>query len=371
MNNYIQLAKQSIQQLAPYEPGKPVADVAKEFGLNPSNIIKMASNENPLGYSDKVKTVLSKEYETLSYYPDGNAFEARTVLADYLNTEPEKVLLGNGSDEVLRLIALAYAGEGDEVIFSQYGFAVYPIATLAVGATPVEVPAKNWGHDLSAMLKAINNKTKIIYIANPNNPTGTYLPNNDIAAFMQQVPSTVIVVLDEAYVEYQDNIDIRDTPSWVSIYKNLIITRTFSKAYGLAGLRVGYAVASPQVADIINRIRPSFNVSSLAQKTVSAALQDQQFIAHSRDLNNQGMQQMKKGLHQLNLNYIPSAGNFVAVDIKCSGVDIFKRLMGEGIIVRPLSGYGMKTYLRVSIGLEHENDAFLEAIGAVLKQHKA
>jgi len=365
-NAFIKLAKKSVQQLIPYEPGKPINDVARELGLKPADIVKLASNENPLGCSPAVEEAIKQGVSALSLYPDGGAFEAKNVLADHVGVKSNNITLGCGSDELLRLIAMGYAGQGDEVIFSEYAFAIYNIAALSVGATPVVAKSQDWQHDLNAMLRCVNQKTKIIYIANPNNPTGTLLSNDELKVFLHEVPSNVMVVLDEAYTEYLKAINSKETPSWIANYPNLVITRTFSKAYGLAGLRVGYAVANSEITDIINRVRPAFNVGYLSQRALIAALADQDFIERSRKLNERGIRQLEEGFRALDLSFIPSKANFIAVDVKLNGQDVFQQLLQRGVIVRPLTGYSMPNHLRVSVGLEEENNKFLTVLEKVL-----
>ena len=367
--DFIQLAKSSIQKLRPYEPGKPIKEVALELGLEEKTIIKLASNENPLGTSPEVLRALDEEKSNLFRYPDGAATEVKQALSEHFSVESNQITTGNGSDELLRLIACAYAGVGDEIIFSDYAFAVYNIAALSVGATPVSVAAKNWGCDLDAMYSAITDKTRVIYIANPNNPTGTWLSPGEVQAFLQKVPENVLVVLDEAYLEYLNNADeaqVCNSLSWIQTHPNLIVTRTFSKAYGLAGLRVGFMVSHAQIADIVNRIRPAFNMHNLAQRAVIAALQDHEFLRKSRELNQQGMQQFEDGLLAMGLQTIPSKGNFITVDVKNDCQHIFQQLLRRGIIVRPLTGYNMPRHLRISIGLPEENSACLAALRAVI-----
>ncbi|RKZ80809.1 MAG: histidinol-phosphate transaminase, partial [Gammaproteobacteria bacterium] len=270
----------------------------------------------------------------------------------------------NGSNDVLELIARAFVSPNEEVMFSQYAFAVYPLVTQAIGAKAVIVPARNFGHDLQAMSTLISDKTKLIFIANPNNPTGTYLSADEIETFFDRVPQHTLVVLDEAYVEYGEQ-DV-DSISLLNKYPNLIITRTFSKAYGLAGLRVGYALSDPEVADLLNRIRQPFNVNALALASAAVALKDDAYIAQTKQLNDAGMAQLIAGFDALGLSYIPSKGNFITVDVQRSGEEVFADLLRLGVIVRPVSNYDLPTHIRVSIGLEHENQRFLDALGQIL-----
>ena len=370
--DYISLATKGVQGLSPYQPGKPIEELERELGI--SNIVKLASNENPLGPSEKVQQAIQASLIDVTRYPDGNGFTLKEALAahlstPYLSTPSEQIALdnitlGNGSNDVLELIARAYLSIGDEVIFSEYTFAVYPIVTQAIGATAVVTKAKEWGHDLEAMAEAITPKTKIIFIANPNNPTGTSFGVAEWERFIQQVPENVIVVLDEAYIEYGSS--GLDGVAYLAQYKNLVITRTFSKAYGLASLRIGYAVSDPSIANVLNRVRQPFNANSMALAAATAALSDENYLKRSRQINSEGMQKLTEGFAELGLEYIPSSGNFVTVDFKRDAMPIFVSLLKEGVIVRPVANYGMPTFLRVSIGLAEENAKFLNALSAVL-----
>jgi len=356
------LALDCVTQLQPYVPGKPIDELERELGIR--NIVKLASNENPLGPSSNVLTAINEASKDISRYPDGNGFSLKHALANKHNLNLAKITLGNGSNDVLELIARAFVSPDDEVMFSQYAFAVYPLVTQAIGANAVVVPADDYGHDLQAMLSLVTDKTKLIFIANPNNPTGTYLNARPLQDFIAQVPAETLIVLDEAYVEYGDN--DTDSLAWLEQYPNLIITRTFSKAYGLAGLRVGYAISHPEIADLINRVRQPFNVNSLALSAAVAALQDDDYIVKTKRLNDEGMQQLIAGFDALSLEYIPSQANFITVNVKQSGDVIFTKLLHQGVIVRPVTNYNLPNHIRVSIGLTAENQRFLEALGQVL-----
>lgn len=364
------LAVEPVNGLFPYQPGKPIDELQREFGL--TNIVKLASNENPLGPSEKVKEAIQSAIKDVSLYPDGNGFYLKKALSEKLGVNPDMITLGNGSNDVLDLIARVFLMQGREAVYSQYSFVVYAIATQSVGATARVAEAGSvdstvaYGHDLNAMLALINDKTSVVFIANPNNPTGTWLPPVDLEAFIKQVPQHVIVVLDEAYCEYLEQQAAVDSISWLQTYPNLIITRTFSKAYGLAGLRVGYAVSHPDVADLLNRVRQPFNVNSLALVAAEAAIKDDDYIQRSRVLNTQGLQQLTSGFEALGLNYIPSVGNFVSLDVGDKAADIYTNLLKKGVIVRPLAAYKMPSFLRVSVGLTDENATFLEALTSVL-----
>lgn len=362
--DYIALAAQGVQKLTPYVPGKPVEELERELGI--SNIIKLASNENPLGPSPKVLAALDKVKADLTRYPDGNGFTLKQALARHLGVALDTITLGNGSNDVLEIIARAYLSPGDDAIYSQYAFAVYPISVQAVGATAVVTPAINYGHDLQAMAAAVTPKTKLIFIANPNNPTGTWFGKTEWEAFMASVPENVLVVLDEAYIEYVDDSDALNGLDYVSRYPNLIVSRTFSKAYGLAGLRIGYCISHPQVANILNRVRQPFNVDSFALAAATAVLDDADYLQRSRQINREGMQQLVQGFNKLGLDYIPSAGNFITVHFDREAGPLYQALLREGVIVRPVANYGMPTSLRISIGLPAENARFLQALEKVL-----
>lgn len=360
---YATLAPDYVRAIAPYQPGKPVSELAREMGLDEANIVKLASNENPLGLPASAREALQAAVSELARYPDGNGFELKAKIAEKFDVEMHQIILGNGSNDVLELVARAFLTTQDAAVFSQYAFAVYPLVTQAVGARGIEVPASEYGHDLDAMLAAIDAQTKLVFIANPNNPTGTYLETAQVERFLEAVPKNVLVVLDEAYTEYLPATSRPDVTAWLRQYPNLIISRTLSKAYGLAGLRVGFALCNPEVADLINRVRQPFNVNSLAQAAAIAALDDQAFLAESLRVNDEGMKQIVDALVELGLDYIPSSGNFVTFHCADAAVvNLF--LLKNGVIVRPLGGYGMKNSLRVSIGLPHENARFIE----VLKQ---
>jgi histidinol-phosphate aminotransferase len=355
------LAPGYIRAIAPYQPGKPISELAREFGLDPNDIIKLASNENPLGVSPLAMQAMRQALADVARYPDGNGFELKQALSQRYRVDMSQIVLGNGSNDVLDLAARAFLAPGIEAMYSQHAFAVYPLATQAIGATGIEVPARDFAHDLGAMLQAVSPRTRLIFLANPNNPTGTLIRGAELHAFLRALPLSVIVVLDEAYNEYIPAELKSDTVGWLREFPNLIITRTFSKAYGLAGLRVGYAFADAGVADLMNRVRQPFNVNSISLAAATAGLGDREFVRRSFELNQSGMRRITQGLAQLGLTYIPSFGNFVSFKVKdASGV--FQRLLKRGVIVRPIASYGMPDYLRVSSGLESENERFLEAL---------
>lgn len=356
------LALANIKAIHPYQPGKPIEELERELGI--SNSIKLASNENPLGPSPAALAAITAATQTLTRYPDGNGFALKNALAKRYQIAPQQITLGNGSNDVLELIARTFVSAQDEVMFSQYAFAVYPLVTQAIGAKAVIAPAKNYGHDLDAMTTLISDKTKLIFIANPNNPTGTMLAAAELKTFLEQVPDTVIVVLDEAYLEY--TVQEVNTVDWLAAHPNLILTRTFSKAYGLASLRVGYSLSDPAVADVINRIRQPFNVNGLALAAATASLSDDSYIQQTKQCNDDGMKQMVTGIQQLGLDSIPSQGNFIAVDVGGPAEKVFQSLLQQGVITRPIANYGLPHHLRVSIGLADENTRFLSALAVSL-----
>ncbi|CAN7509067.1 histidinol-phosphate transaminase [Pseudomonas sp. LjRoot71] len=366
MTDFLALAQPGVQQLSPYVPGKPVDELARELDLDPASIVKLASNENPLGPSSKALEAIRQALPELTRYPDGNGFELKSRLAARCGVQINQVTLGNGSNDILDLVARAYLAPGLNAVFSQYAFAVYPISTQAVGAQGKVVPAKDYGHDLDAMLAAIDENTRVVFIANPNNPTGTWFGPDALERFLARVPQSVLVVLDEAYIEFAEGDELPDGLKYLARYDNLLVSRTFSKAYGLAALRVGYALSSAQIADVLNRVRQPFNVNSLALSAACAALDDADYLAQSRQLNDAGMAQLEAGLRELGLSWIPSKGNFIAVDFGRDTAAINQALLRAGVIVRPVAGYGMPNFLRISIGLPAENARFLEALAKVL-----
>ncbi|WP_226688065.1 histidinol-phosphate transaminase [Stutzerimonas stutzeri] len=364
--DFLALAQPGVQKLSPYVPGKPVDELARELNLDPVGIVKLASNENPLGPSPKVLDAIRAELSELTRYPDGNGFALKQRLAERYSVGINQVTLGNGSNDILELVARAYLAPGLNAVFSEHAFAVYPIATQAVGAEGRAVPASNWGHDLDAMVAAVDENTRVVFVANPNNPTGTWFDAAALGEFLAHVPERVLVVLDEAYIEYAEGQELPDGLAFLADYPNLLVSRTFSKAYGLAALRVGYAISSPVIADVLNRVRQPFNVNSFAQAAACAALDDVDYLAASRRLNDAGMRQLEEGFRQLGLDWIPSKGNFIAVDFARDAAPINQALLREGVIVRSVAGYGMPTFLRVSIGTEQENARFLDVLRQVL-----
>lgn len=362
--NAAELALPGIRELQPYQAGKPIEELERELGL--SGIVKLASNENPLGVSPMVQAALSAAVKDLARYPDANGFYLKEALAQKFTVGHDQITLGNGSNDVLELLARTYVQPHHEVIFSQHAFVVYPLVTKAIGATPVAVPAVDYGHDLDGMAAAITDKTRMIFIANPNNPTGTFLDTASIKAFLDKVPAHVIVVLDEAYYEYVPEHERAPSMQWVDKYPNLVVSRTFSKAYGLAGLRAGFAVSHPSVADLMNRIRQPFNMNHLALTAALAALNDESFLAESIAINSAGMTQLIDFCNDQGLNYIPSHGNFLTIEVGPNADEFYQQLLLAGVIVRPVGGYELPNHLRVSIGLADENDAFCRAMESIL-----
>lgn len=366
MTQACDLAPANVRAIAPYQPGKPISELAREFGLEESSIVKLASNENPLGVSPLARQAMEEALEDIALYPDGNGFVLKDAITRRFGVGLDQIVLGNGSNDILELAARAFLKPGVEAVYAQHAFAVYPLVTLATGAKGVSVPARAFGHDLDAMLAAITPATRVVFIANPNNPTGTLLGKAELRAFLARVPREVVVVLDEAYDEYLSDEHKSEAIAWLSEFDNLIVSRTFSKAYGLAGLRVGFALAHPAVADLMNRVRQPFNVNSIALAAAAAALQDADFVRRTRELNDAGMRQMVEGVAQLGLSHIPSFGNFVSVRIP-EAMAVYRRLLENGVIVRPVANYEMPDYLRISIGTAAENARFLEVLAQVLR----
>jgi histidinol-phosphate aminotransferase len=350
-----------IRSIAPYQPGKPISELARELHLDEANIIKLASNENPLGISPKAAAAIPGAIAELARYPDGSGYELRQALSAHLRIGADCIVLGNGSNDVLEMVAAAYLRPGAKAVYAQHAFAVYPLATQARGAQGIVVPARDYGHDLPAMLAAIDTDTRVVFIANPNNPTGTFVAPDAMRAFLRSTPGSVVVVLDEAYQEYLPTELQADTVAWLEEFPNLVVTRTFSKIYGLAGLRLGYALAHPAVADLMNRVRQPFNANSVALAAAVPALGDSEFVRASRELNFRGMAVLTDGFKRLELPYIPSRGNFVTVRVG-DGAEIYRRLLRRGVIVRPVAAYGLPEHLRVTIGTDTENVRFLDAL---------
>ena len=365
--DYTELAPAYVRGIAPYQPGKPISEVARELGLAEKDIIKLASNENPLGCGALAKAAMRKAIEEVHLYPDGSAYELKAALARKWRVSMESIVIGNGSNDLLDYVAMAYLAPGVSAVYAQHCFAVYPITTQARGATGIKVPAKAYGNDLDAMLAAIRADTRVLFLANPNNPTGTFTPYPEIHAFLKKVPAHVIVVLDEAYNEFLPHALRVDTTAWLAEFPNLVLARTFCKIYGLAGLRCGYMLANPQVCDMVNRVRAPFNVNSIAQAAAIAALGDDEFVTRTFDNNRLGMAQLIDGCKALGLDFIPPFGNFITIDVG-NGPAVFDALLKRGVIVRPIVGYELPKHVRVTVGLPHENARFLAALKDALAE---
>jgi histidinol-phosphate aminotransferase len=354
-----------IRAIAPYQPGKPISELARELGLDEADIVKLASNENPLGPSPLALAAAQAALNEIALYPDGAGFELKAALSNKLGVAANRIVLGNGSNDVLDMAARAFLSPGTSAVWSQHAFAIYAIATLTAGAHNIAVPAHAYGHDLAAMRAAIRADTRVLWIANPNNPTGTFLPWADIGSLLETVPPHVLVVLDEAYGEYLPPADRFDTTRWLERFPNLLVTRTFSKAYGLAGLRVGYALGDAAVIDLLNRVRHPFNVNLPALAAAAAALDDSEFLARSYAANQAGMAQLTQGLDALGVAQVPSKGNFVLANVG-DAARVNRELLQRGVIVRPVGAYGLPGCLRVSVGLAAHNARFLDALKACL-----
>jgi len=354
-----------IRAIAPYQPGKPISELAREMGLDEKKIVKLASNENPLGISPKAKAAIKKELAELGRYPDGNAFELKAALSRRHGVREECIVVGNGSNDLLEMAAGAFLAPGRAAVYSQHAFAVYPLATQARGARGIVVPAKNYAHDLEAMLAAITQETRVVFIANPNNPTGTFATGGEIENFLSRVRRDVAVVVDEAYSDYLPPNLRYDSVALLKKYPNFILTRTFSKVYGLAGLRVGFGLMHPDVADLLNRVRQPFNVNSVALAAAVAALEDRKFVAKSAKMNRAGLVRLERAFKTLGLEFIPSCANFVTFRVSRART-VYEKLLRQGVIVRPLANYDMPDHLRVTVGTPKENEKFLKALRTAL-----
>jgi histidinol-phosphate aminotransferase len=359
-----------VRAIAPYQAGKPIEELAREHGLAPESIVKLASNENPLGVPASARRALAAALADLGRYPDSNGFALKAALATKFGLPAEWITLGNGSNDILELAAAAFLAPGRSCVYAQYAFAVYPLATQARGARAIVVPARDFGHDLDAMLASIAADTRLMYVANPNNPTGSFVDAAAMERFLAGVPADVVVVLDEAYNEYLPPADRFDSTAWVRRFPNLLVSRTFSKAYGLAGLRVGYGLAQPELTDLLNRVRQPFNVNTPAQAAAVAALADEDFLRQSYELNRAGLRELEAAFVTLGLTYVPSRGNFVLVRVG-PAARVYQELLKRGVIVRPVANYGLPEWLRVSVGLPAENARFLAALPAAIDAARA
>ena len=365
--SFIELATPGVQKLTPYQPGKPVEELERELGI--SNSIKLASNENPLGPSPVVLEAIEKQLSCINYYPDGGGYALSERIARENNVELANVTLGNGSNDILELVTRAYLSAQDSAVFSAHSFAVYPIVVQAVGARanvasayPESHETMPLGHDPDAIVAAIESDTRIVFIANPNNPTGTWLTPEQLLALFKRIDESIIIVLDLAYIEYMDAALQPDIAAWLKQFPNLVITRTFSKVYALAGLRIGYALTHPDIADVLNRVRQPFNTNMLAQAAALAALDDVAHVQKSVAMNNAGKALLQKEFANMKLPVLPSMGNFISVNVKCDGVDLYQRLLKRGVILRPVANYQMPEYLRMTIGTEAQNLRLLSAV---------
>ncbi|MCW8964953.1 MAG: histidinol-phosphate transaminase [Gammaproteobacteria bacterium] len=362
----INLTAPGISSLTPYQPGKPMEELERELGI--TDIIKLASNENPFGPSPMAIAAAQRFLPEVSRYPDGNGFALRNALAEHHVVDPDCITIGNGSNEILELVARLFLVPGTQSMFSQHAFAVYPIVTQSAGAEAVVVPVQKetFQIDLYGMLTKLSDRVRVLFLANPNNPTGTWLPADELRAFIEKIPPQVVVVIDEAYFEYVDKPGYASAVDWINDFPNLLVTRTFSKVYGLAGFRIGYSVSQPEMAELLNRVRQPFNTNMLAQEAAIAALQDTQHLQSSRELNLTGMRQLEAAFTKLGLSFIPSAGNFICVNFGRDAMPIYDALLQQGVIVRPIANYDMPTWLRVTVGSELENQRFIDALGECL-----
>ncbi|OGT64023.1 MAG: histidinol-phosphate transaminase [Gammaproteobacteria bacterium RIFCSPHIGHO2_12_FULL_45_9] len=361
--DFMTLANNHISQLTPYQPGKPIEELEREMGIRSS--IKLASNENPLGAGDKAIQAAQSVLPNMHIYPDGGCYDIKQALSSYHDLNPDQITVGNGSEYVLELIVKAYLQKGDAAVISQYAFLTIPIIIQSYGGKCNIAAAQNWGHHVNHLIDAIDHRTRILFLVNPNNPTGTYVNKIDFEKLLDAVPPNVIVVVDEAYSDYIDLIDYPNAMTYLNHYPNLVVVRTFSKIYGLAALRLGYAMSSPDIADILNRARLPFNVNTVAVKAGMAAIKDRAHVNQSVKMNDEGMQQLKAGLEKLNLPYIPSIGNFISIDVN-DGQTVYQQLLKEGVIVRPLNAYDMPRHIRVSIGTKEQIQRFLMSLQRIL-----
>jgi histidinol-phosphate aminotransferase len=355
----------ALKDLPVYQPGRPIEEVARELGLPAEDIIKLASNENPLGPSTAALKAMRRVLANLNLYPDGNAFYLKQKLADKLGLTPANLILGNGSNEIIEFVGHAFMEPGAEVVVSQYCFAIYPLVAKLFGANLVIVPAKNYGHDLPAMLKAITPRTRVVFVANPNNPTGTVVSKTDLLQFAGEIPSHVLLVIDEAYIEFLD--DPADFVSGIRDGRrpNVLLMRTFSKIFGLAGLRLGYGLAQPELIVALEKIRQPFNINSIAQAGALAALDDEEHMRKTKKNNARGLKFYEAACRELNLEFIPSTGNFVLVRVG-NGQQVFEQMQKLGVIVRPMGGYQLGEWIRISVGTVGENARCVQALKAVL-----
>lgn len=371
--DFHKLAVTGVQNLKPYLPGKPIEELERELGV--TNTLKLASNENTMGPSPEAVKAMQTAITQVDLYPDGNGFVLKQKISEKFDVDINQIILGNGSNDILDMVARTFLCEGREAIFSEYAFAVYPISTQAVGATARISKALDsdhdenpYGHDLDAMAALINDKTSVIFIANPNNPTGTWLKSDELEQFISKVPENIIVVVDEAYFEYVQVSEYPNAMKWLNQFPNLIVSRTFSKAYGLAGLRVGYAVCNEQVADLLNRVRHPFNVNTVSILAATAALDDDAHLLKCVEMNTKGIKFWRAACQYRGLDYIPTVGNFITVDFEQDAMPIYEALLREAVIVRPIANYGLPNHLRISISTPEDNQRCLNALDKVMQE---
>lgn len=360
------VARKALEAISPYVAGKPIEETAREYGLDPARIVKLASNENPLGMSPKAKNAAMQALVNGTRYPDGAAQVVREAAAVFAGVSPDEVIVGNGSDEILGLIARTVLAPGDRCVYSQYSFSVYELSAQECAAQCVEVPAKDFHVDLDGLLAATDVNTRLIYITNPNNPTGLPLEPAALFNFLERVPEKCVVVLDEAYTDFMDEKLRTDSFAWVKKFPNLLVTRTFSKAYGLAGLRAGFGVANKELIEMMNRIRPPFNMNSAAQAAAVAALEDQAFLKTVVDSNTKERARLAAFFDELGLDQLPSQANFIMVRVGAKAAEINEAMLRRGVILRPLKSYGLPEYMRISVGSREENDIFMKAFREAL-----
>jgi histidinol-phosphate aminotransferase len=355
---------QHIKNLIPYEPGKPIEELERELGIK--NSIKLASNENPIGPSKKALKAIEKSLLDLHRYPDGSGFYLKRAIAEFFNVKTSEIIIGNGSNEIIELAVRTFLNPGDEVIIAAQSFIVYQIVTQSANCNKIIVPLKNFTHDLDSMLKSVTEKTRMIFISNPNNPTGTAVGKKDVDRFIENLRDNIIVVFDEAYYEYVERGDFPDTIKYVREGKNVIVLRTFSKIYGLAGLRIGYGFTKGELVDFMNRVRQPFNVNSLAQIGAIAALKDIKHLEKSREINRKGKEYLYREFERLGIEYVPTDANFILLKVR-NGREVYNRLLRKGVIVRAVDCYKLPDYIRVTIGLPQENKRLIEALREVCK----
>jgi histidinol-phosphate aminotransferase len=357
----------TLKDLPTYQPGRPIEEVARELGMPATQIIKLASNENPLGPSPKALQAMQHVLANINLYPDGNAFYLKHKLAEKLNVQPEHLILGNGSNEIIEFVGHAFMQPGVDVVVSQYCFAIYPLTAKLFGATVITVPAVDYGHDLTGMLEAITSATRVVFVANPNNPTGTVVSKKDLVEFANKVPANVLLVIDEAYIEF-----LSEPADFISEIRrgqrpNVLLMRTFSKIFGLAGLRLGYGIGAPELISALEKIRQPFNINSIAQAGALAALDDAEHMRRTRDNNAVGLKRYVEAFTELGLEFVPSAGNFILVRVK-EGQRVFDEMQKLGVIVRPMGGYQLPEWIRISVGTPEENERGIKALKTVLKK---